>query len=85
MYKSTGGANLTWSGLEETTLDAETSLKNLPLTYLEDDVQLLVLTRNAMTFAQPNLVSEEDADAVENIDFRKRAKYLRRCKDVLWS
>ena len=51
MYKSTGGANLTWSGLEETILDAEISLNNRPLTYLEDDAQLLVLTPNAMTFA----------------------------------
>ena len=65
MYKSTGGANLTWSGLEETILDAEISLNNRPLTYLENDAQLLVLTPNAMTFAQPNLSPEEDADAVE--------------------
>ena len=84
-YKSIGGANLTWSELEETILDAEIALNNRPLTYQEDDVQLPVLTPNAMMFAQPNLLPEEDADAVENIDLRKRAKYLRRCKDVLWS
>ena len=38
-----------------------------------------------MMFAQPNLLPKEDADAVENIDLRRRVKYLRRCKDVLWS
>ena len=38
-----------------------------------------------MMFAQPNLLPKEDADAVENIDIRRRVKYLRRCKDVLWS
>ena len=84
-YKSIGGANLTWSELEETILDAEIALNNRPLTYLENDVQLPVLTPNAMMFAQPNLLPEEDADAVENIDLRKRVKYMRRCKDVLWS
>ena len=84
-YKSIGGANLTWGELEETILDAGIAVNNRFLTYLEDDVQLPVLTPNAMMFAQPNLLPEEDADAVENIDLRKRAKYLPRCKDVLWS
>ena len=84
-YKSIGGVNLTCSELEETILDAEIALNNRPLTYQEDDVQLPVLTPNAMMIAQPNLLPEEDADTVENIDLRKRVKYLRFSKDVLWS
>ena len=38
-----------------------------------------------MMFGQPNLLPEGDVDSVEDKDMRKRARYLRRCKDVLWS
>jgi len=37
-----------------------------------------------MMFGQPKLIPEEDLDE-EDVDLRKRARYLRRCKDVLWS
>ena len=37
-----------------------------------------------MMFGQPKLIPEEDLDE-EDADLRKRARYLRRCKDVLWS
>ena len=36
-----------------------------------------------MMFGQPKLIPEEDLDE-EDADLRKRARYLRRCKDVLW-
>ena len=85
MYKSVGRAHLTWSELEEVILDVEITLNNRPLTYVEDDIQLPLLTPYAMVFGQPNLIPEEDTDSIENMDLRKRAKYLRRCKDVLWS
>ena len=85
LYKSVGGANLTWSELEEVILDVEVSLNNRPLTYVEVDVQLPVLTPQSMMFGQPNLLPEQDEDSVENKDLKKRARYLRRCKDVLWS
>ena len=85
MYKSIGGANLAWSELEEVMLDVEITLNNRPLTYLEDDVQLPTLTPHAMMFGQPNQLPEEDPDAIESKDLRKRARYLRRCKDVMWT
>ena len=44
-----------------------------------------MLTAATMMYSQSNLLPEEDADAVENVDLRKRARYVRRCKDVLWS
>ena len=83
MYKSIGGANLAWSELEEVILDVEITLNNRPLTYLEDDVQLPTLTPHAMMFGQPNQLPEEDPDAIESKDLRKRARYLCRCKDVM--
>ena len=85
LYKSIGGANLTWSELEEVILDAEIALNNRPLSYVEEDIQLPVLTPQSMMFGQPNLLPEGDVDSVEDKDMRKRARYLRRWKDMLWS
>ena len=85
LYKSIGGANLTWSELEEVILDAEIALSNRLLSYVEEDIQLPVLTPQSMMFGQPNLLPEGDVDSAEDKDMRKRARYLRRCKDVLWS
>ena len=83
MYKGIGRANLSWNELEEVLLDVEVTLNNRPLCYVEDDVQLPVLTPSTMMFGQPKLIPEEDLDE-EDVDLRKRARYLRRCKDVLW-
>ena len=85
LYKSIGGANLTWSELEEVILDSEIALNNRPLSYVEEDIQLPVLTPQSMMFGQPNLLPEGDVHSVEDKEMRKRARYLRRCKDVLWS
>ena len=79
------GAHLTWGELEEVILDVEVTLNNRPLTYVEDDIQLPVLTPNTMIFGQPNLLPEDDVDSMEDGDLRKRARYIWRCKDVLWS
>ena len=38
-----------------------------------------------MMFGQPNLLPEQDEDSVKHRDLKKRARYLRRFKDVLWS
>ena len=84
MYKSIGHGDLRWKELEEVLLDVETTVNNRPLSYVEDNVQMPVLTPNSMQFGQPNTILEEQAE-IENVDLRKRSKYLRRCKDVVWS
>jgi hypothetical protein len=84
-YKTVGNGNLTWNELEEIIIDIETVLNSRPLCYVEDDVQLPLLTPNTMLFGQPSLIPERDPGADEDRDVRKRAKYLRRCKDALWS
>ena len=71
LYKSIG------TELEEVILDVERIINDRPLDYVEDDVQMPILTPSVMLFGQPNQLSEEDS-------LRKRAKYLRRCKEVLW-
>ena len=83
-YKAIGQALLMFHELEEVVLDVE-AVNNRPLSYVEDDVELPVLTPVTMMNGQSNLLLEEDADAVENVDLRKRERYVHRCKDVLWS
>ena len=36
-----------------------------------------------MLFGQPNQIIVEEPTNVKDYDLRKRAKYLRKCKDVL--
>ena len=48
--------------VEEVLLDVEVALNNHPLSYLEDDAQLPVLTPYAMMFGQPSLVPEESTE-----------------------
>eukprot|EP00112_Aurelia_sp_Birch-Aquarium-sp1_P013008 Seg2741.1 transcript_id=Seg2741.1/GoldUCD/mRNA.D3Y31 product="hypothetical protein" protein_id=Seg2741.1/GoldUCD/D3Y31 len=85
LYKTLGRACLSWSELEEVIIDIELALNNRPLSYVEDDVQLPILTPNVMMFGIPNHLPEADADDLEDTDLRNRAKYLRKCKDSLWS
>ena len=61
------------------------AVNNRPLSYVEDDVELPVLTPTTMMYGQSNLLPEEDVDVVEDADLRKRARYIPRCKDILWS
>ena len=84
LYKSIGRASLFWNELEEVLLDVEITLNNRLLDYIEDDIQLPILTPCAMMFGQPRLVPEENPDEGD-IDLRKRVRYLHRCKDVLWN
>ena len=49
---------------------------------MEEDVQLPVLTPNMLQFGRPNLLPDDHNQ--ENPDLRKRARYLAKCKDVVW-
>ena len=84
-YKAIGWEKLTFSELEELILDVEVAVNNRPLTYVEDDVEFPVLTPNVMLYGQANILPEEEVDSEDNANLQKRTKYLRRCKDVLWS
>ena len=82
MCKAIGNGHLRWHDLEEVILDVETTLNNRPLCYVEDDIQMPVLTPNVMMFGQPNQIPEEEPTSVKDYDLRKRAKYLRKCKEM---
>ena len=51
---------------------------------MENNPQLPVLSLNSLLFGQPNLLPELEHHHQESPDLRKRAKYLKRCKDAMW-
>ena len=63
-YRTVGGANLKWDELQDVLLDCEIALNNRPLSYVEDDVQLSILTPSVMMFGQPNLLPEEPVELI---------------------
>ena len=82
--KSVGNGTLTWAELQDVLLDVEVALNNRPLSYVEKDVKLPLLTPNMLQFGRPNLLPDPEARHQENPELRKRARYLARCKDVIW-
>ena len=85
MRKTIGNAYLTFDELKEVFLDVEIALNGRPLSYVEDDAQLPVLTPYSMLFSQPNILPERKAYHEENPQLRRRPKYLRKCKDAIWN
>ena len=84
LYKTIGNGLLPWAELEDVILDVEVTLNNWPLSYVEEDIQLPILTVNALQFCRTNILPELQEYHVENPELRKRAKHIRRCKDALW-
>ena len=83
LNKTIGNGRLSWNELEEVLLDVEVTLNNRPLDYVEDDVQLPLITPNTMQFIGTTMLPEKEPHC-ELRDLRKRAKYLKRCKDHIW-
>ena len=85
LNKTIGNGLLWWNELQEVLLDVEITLNNRPLSYVEDDVQMPLLTPNAMLFLNSNLLPELQPHHIETVDLRKRAKHLLKCKEAVWS
>jgi hypothetical protein len=83
-YKTIGASLLTYGELCEIVLNVEVELNNRPLDYVEDDIQLPILTPASFLFQRSNRIPELETWREEKGDLRKRAKYLRSCKDALW-
>jgi hypothetical protein len=81
LYKVVGSAKLTFKELQDVMLDIQLVLNNRPLSYCEDDIQLSVLTPNMMIFGKANYLMELSPEDIEERDLRKRAKYLKKCKN----
>ena len=85
LNKTIGNGLLWWKELQEVLLDVEITLNNGPLSYVEDDMQMHLLTPNAMLFLNGNLLPELQPHHIETTDLRKRAKHLLKCKKAIWS
>ena len=85
LHKCIGNGLLSWTELKEVLLDIEVALNNRPLSYVDEDIQLPLLTPSSFLYGQPNMLPELEPHHVQELDLRKRAKYLRKCKDALWS
>lgn len=84
-YKSIGNGTLRFPELEEVVLDVEVALNNRLFNYLEEDVQLSVLTPSSMLHINPSHLPELQSHHVPDKDLRKRARYLSICKDMVWN
>ena len=85
MYKSFGSSMLTWNEFEEVLLDIELTLSNRPLIYVEDDVQLLLLTPNALIHRMNIVNLEEASDNIDEYELRKRSRCVQKCKEKAWT
>ena len=83
MHKTIGGATLSWSELSEVILDVETQI-NRRLSYVEDDVEMPTLTPSLFLFQRSSSLPEQQPWREDDQGLRKRAKYLKSCKDALW-
>ena len=83
-YKAIGNNTLSWEELSEVVLDVEVALDNRPLSYIEDDVELPVLTPNSMLTIYQSVLLELKPHHVDNRDLRKRAKFMIKCKESAW-
>jgi hypothetical protein len=64
-------------------LDIELVLNNRPLSYVEDDIQIPILTPNNLMFGQRGIIREEDVDCIDEASLRKRARYVEKCKNPI--
>ena len=71
MYKIISKSSLTWYELEEIVMEVEITLNNKPLSYIEDDIQMPILTPNTMIYG--TAISEVEED-VRRKGFEKKSK-----------
>ena len=62
----------------------EITLNDRPLSYVEDDVALPILTPNSMMFPTTTILPDLQPHHIADVDLRRRAKHLRQCKDAMW-
>ena len=81
--KTIGNGFLAWKELEEVLLDVEITLNNRPLGYVEDDIQLSVLTPISVLHLNSNTLPEFPPHEIEDCDLR-RSKHLLKFKAAVW-
>lgn len=84
LHKKIGNGTLRWPELKEVVLEVEVTLNSLPLSYLEDDIDLPVLTPNSMLHINPSYLPELPAHPLPDNVLRRRAIILLMCKEAMW-
>ena len=84
LYMTIGKAQLTWAELEEVLLDIEIILNNRPLTYIEKEIDYLILTPNSLILGRDINFLDAAPHESENETIKNRHKYIKRCKEALW-
>ena len=51
---------------------------------VEDDIPMALITPESMMHPQSNLLPELEPHLEETVPLRKRAKYIKKCKDTMW-
>ena len=69
--------------LKEVVLDIEITINNQPLSYVEDDVELPILTPNSILHMNSTYIPELEDHHIPEKDLRKRAKFLFKCKQAM--
>ena len=68
-YKTVGGGTLTWTELAEVILDVETQINRRPLTYVEDDVELPLLTPQTFLYQRSTQLPEQATHQIKGSYF----------------
>ena len=82
--RTIGNGTLEFEELEEVVLDVERALNDRPLSYLENDVELPVLTPYSLLHINPSYIPELEAHNINDRELRKRERFLKRCKESMW-
>ena len=84
MYRPIRKTQLTWAELEEVLLDIEIILNNRPLTYIQEEIDYLILTPNSLILGRHVNFPDAAPHESESETIKKRHKYIKRCKEALW-
>ena len=63
-------------------MEVEITLNNKPLSYIEDDIQMPILTPSTMIYGIAISEVEEGVSSMEQNDLRKRARHIQKSKNL---
>ena len=67
-YKAVCNGTLSWNELSELVLDVEATINGRPLSYLEEDIKMLVLTPSSMLYLRPDQLPELEPHQIQKPD-----------------
>ena len=85
MHKVIGGATLSWDEFNDVLLDIKIQVNRRPLSYVEDNLELSVLTPATFLFQRTFRFPREQTWRIGDRNLLKRARFLQTCKDQMWS